>query len=175
MKRLFFTFSLFLFCLGCEKDTFDPDNPDVRKFVQQIKNGTYDCYEKGENGENLWLIMPKFTKDQIQYLIENARDTSHIPAYPFNPMSSRTPFPVGRPYSLLGECLLWSVEGIRNGTGYGSLDPYLIDTTSAIKYSGLKGSEVLIVRDLYQNWWRSYRTGDWKNMNPLQASKFRWQ
>jgi len=38
-----------------------PNNPEVEKFVQQLKNGTYDYYEKGENGEDLWLLIPNFS------------------------------------------------------------------------------------------------------------------
>ena len=153
MKKFLFITILTLFCFGCEKNEFDPNNPDVVKFVQQLKNGTYDCYEKGENGEKLWLIMPNFTKDHIQSLIDFSKDTSHINNFPINPISSRTPFPKDRDYFILGECLLWTVEGIRNGSGFGSLDPYLIDTTLMEEFKELKGSGILIVRDSFQVWW----------------------
>ena len=99
-KRLLFAL-LTLFCISCEKDEIDLDNPDVQKFVQQIKSGTYNLYEKGENGEDLWLQMPNFTKNNIQALIELSQDTTHIAKYPLNPISSRTPFPSGREYLIL--------------------------------------------------------------------------
>ena len=67
--------------------------------------------------------MPNFTERHIQSLIDFSKDTSHIATYPFNPISSRTSFPYGRNHCILGECLLWTVEGIKNGYGYGSLDP----------------------------------------------------
>ena len=176
MQKLLFITVLTLFCIGCEKDEFDIANPDVEKFVQQIKTGTYNCYEKGENGENLWLQMPKFTKNHIQSLIDFSKDTSHITSFPFNPISSRTPFPFGREYCILGECLLWTVEGIRNDFGYGSLEPYLIDTAiiESEKYKGLRGTEILIVRDFYNDWWTSFKDKDWKDKNPLENTSYRW-
>ena len=176
MKNLLFITILTLFCISCEKDEFNIDNPDVKKFVQQIKNGTYSCYEKGENGENLWLLMPKFREKHIQSLIDFSKDTSHITNFPFNPISSRTPFPFGREYCILGECLLWTVEGIRNGSGYGSLDPYLIDTaiTESERFKGLKSNEILIVRDVYKDWWNNFKNKDWENKNPLEETSYRW-
>jgi hypothetical protein len=112
MRKLPFIAILVILCFGCEKDKFDIDNPDVEIFVKQLKNGTYDCYEKGETGENLWLLMPKFTRSHIPSLIAFAKDTTHITNYPINPISSRRPFPQGREYFILSECLLWTVEGM---------------------------------------------------------------
>jgi hypothetical protein len=176
MRKLSFITILILLCIGCEKDKFDIDNPDVEIFVKQLKNGTYNCYEKGENGENLWLLMPKFTRSHIQSLIDFSKDTSHITNFPINPISSRRPFPEGREYFILSECLLWTVEGIRNGYGYGSLDPFLIDTTMAEneRFKGLKSNEILIVRDIYKNWWNNYKDNDWKDINPLGETSYRW-
>lgn len=177
MKKLFFITLLPLLCIGCEKEKFDLDNPNVAVFVKQLKNGTYNCYEKGENGENLWLLMPKFTQNHISSLIEFAKDTSHISDFPTNPISSRPPFPAGRDYFILGECLLWTVEGIRNGHGYGSLDPFLIDTSldESESYKGLTSDGVLIVRDIYKNWWNNHKDSDWRqDKNPLEETSYRW-
>jgi hypothetical protein len=176
MKKLSLITILILLCFGCEKDKFDIDNPNVEIFVKQLKNGTYGCYEKGENGENLWLLMPKFTRSHIQSLIDFSKDTSHITNFPINPISSRRPYPEGREYFILGECLLWTVEGIRNGYGYGSLDPFLINTafTESVRYKGLKSNEILIVRDIYKNWWDNYKDSDWKDINPLGETSYRW-
>jgi hypothetical protein len=176
MRRLSFIAILMLLCIGCEKDKFDIDNPNVEIFIKQLKNGTYDYYEKGENGENLWLLMPKFTRSHIQSLIDCSKDTSHITNFPINPISSRTPFPEGREYFILGECLLWTVEGIRNGYGYGSLDPFLIDTalTESERLKGLKCIEILIVRDIYKDWWNNFKDNDWEDINPLGETSYRW-
>jgi hypothetical protein len=176
MRKLSFIAILILLCIGCEKDKFDINNPDVAVFVKQLKNGTYDCYEKGETGENLWLLMPKFTRSHIPSLIAFAKDTSHIAQFPINLISSRRPYPEGREYFILGECLLWTVEGIRNGYGYGSLDPFLIDTalTESERLKGLKCIEILIVRDIYKNWWNNFKDNDWKDKNPLEETSYRW-
>ncbi len=176
MKKLVLIALFPLLWISCEKDEFNIDHPDVEKFVHQVKNGTYTCYEKGENGENLWLQMPKFTKDHIQSLIDFSTDTSHITNFPVNPISSRTPFPIGRDYYILGECLLWTVEGIRNGSGYGSLDPYLIDLDrdESERYKGLKGIDIHLVSGIYEDWWNNYKDKDWKNKYPLEGTSYVW-
>ena len=176
MKNNLFFIILILSSFGCEKDKFDVHNPNVERFVNQIKSGTYSCYEKGENGENLWLIMPEFTEEHIQALIELSEDTTHITNYPFNPVSSRTPYPTGRDYCILGECLLWTVEGIRNDFGYGSLAPYLVDTskTENVRYDGLNCDEILIVRDNYLDWWNNNKNKNWKEIYPLKETNYIW-
>jgi len=176
MKKIIFSTILILLCISCEKEEFDIKNPDVDIFVRQIKSGTYDCYEKGEDGENLWLIMPKFTQSDIQSLINYSKDTTHITDFPVNPMSSRRPFPEGREYFVLGECLLWIVEGIRNDQGFGSLDPFLIDTSKieSERFMGLKSYEILMVRDLYKDWWKIFKDNNWQEKNPLEGTSYRW-
>lgn len=59
-KRIVFiiTASLFL-AIGCKKDDFDLNDPDVEIFVNQLKSGKYDKYEKG----NEILIVRDFYKD----------------------------------------------------------------------------------------------------------------
>lgn len=176
MKKLLVFVFLALILISCNDNEFDISNPDVGIFVEQLKNGSYNKYEKGENGENLWLQMPKFNETHIQSLINLAKDTTHITYFPINPISSRTPFPQGREYFIIGECLLWTVEGIRNQYGFGSLDPYLIDKSldESVRYRGLLGDEILGVRELYVNWWNSYRNSYWKIKNPLEGTSYTW-
>jgi hypothetical protein len=171
MKKLCLLLMIIAFFTDFQKQTFGLNNPDVGKFVQQIKDGTYNNYKKGEKGENLWLLMPKFTKVHIQSLIDLAQDTTSIKNFPLNPISSGTPFSYDRQYIILGECLLWIVEGIRKSREYGSLNPVLRDTTNN---KGLKGFEVLKVRDAYQIWWRTYANSDWQQQNPLKNTPYRW-
>ncbi len=118
--------------------------------------------------------MPKFSEKHIQSLIDFSKDTAHITNFPLNPISSRTPFSFGRDYHILGECLLWTVEGIRNGSGYDSLSPCLIDATliENERVKGLNGAEIHIVRDLYKNWWNNNK--DWEHSNPLENSTYVW-
>lgn len=176
MKKLLFLTLISAFLFSCDKEDFDIHNPDVESFVQLLKDGTYDDFAIGEAGENLWLTMPAFAEDHIAALLEQAEDTTHISDFPINPISSRTPHPQDRDYFILSECLLWIVEGVRNGTGYGSLDPYLIDNAKdeAIRYKGLSGKEILEARDLYQTWWNTNKDGDWESVNPLGDSSVRW-
>lgn len=174
MKNFLIIAILTVFCTSCEKDEFDFDNPNVEKFVHQIKSGTYSSYAKGENGVNLWLIMPKFSEKHIQSLIDFSKDTTHISNFPLNPISSRNAYSFGRDYHILGECLLWTVEGIRNGSGYGSLNPCLIDATLIESEKGLNGAEILIIKDIYKNWWNDFKEKDWVHSNPLENSTYVW-
>jgi len=176
MSRFTFILFIMLFCFSCQKEKFDINDPDVGIFVAQLKSGTYNCHEIGGNGENLWLIMPKFTKAHIQSLMDFSKDTSGIEDFPVNPISSRSPFPLGREYYILGECLLWTIEGIRNGNGYGSLDPYLIDTAKPeeVRYKGLSKAEILIVRSYYLEWWKSFKNDNWQDIHPLAETSWKW-
>lgn len=176
MKKLLFIVFMTFFCIRCEKEKLDIENPDVEIFVKQLKNGTYAYFEKGEKGENLWLLMPKFTMNHIQSLIDFSKDTSHIAVFPTNPFSSRKPLPDGREYYVLGECLLWIIEGIRHDSGYGSLDPYLIDVSKPEneRFKGLNGDKIRIVSDLYKDWWNNFKDKAWRDKNPLAETSYRW-
>jgi len=176
MKKIYFVIFLSILCTGCTKDKFNLNKPDVDLFVKQLKNGTYNLWEKGEKGENLWLLMPAFNPGHISALLEHAKDTSHINEFPINPISSRRPFPEGREYFILSECLLWIVEGIRNGYGYGSLDPYMIDTSliDSERFKGLRCNDILIVRDIYKEWWDTLKDDVWQSKDPLEETSYRW-
>jgi hypothetical protein len=166
-----------IFCfvmVGCKKEEFDIDKPNVAVFVNQIKAETYSIYELDKNGEKLWLKMPKFTKSHIPALLILAEDTTHVNIFPTNPLSSRNPFPEGRDYFILGECLLWTVEGVRNETGYGSLDPYLVNHTDPNNLKALKGIDILSVRERYRNWWDNYKDSNWKTIDPLEGTIYNW-
>ena len=130
MKNLIIFTVLALFFMSCEKDDLNIENPDVKKFIQQIRNGTYDKYELDENGEKLWTKMPNLKEEHIPLLIEHAIDTTEITPwehFPLNPISSIPPYRIveGKTYILLGEYLLWCVEGIIEGNIFASLTPIL--------------------------------------------------
>jgi hypothetical protein len=172
MKKLLLLLFLPLFlCLGCEKEEFDLLNPTVDMFVKKLKDGTYDFFEEQ------MLIMPNFDERHIQKLIDLSRDTIRIPVFPVNPISSGTPFPEGRDYFILGECLLWTVEGIRNEMKYGSLSPFLIDLSldEIESAKGLTNKQILQVRELYIDWWSRLKDKDWKASNPLDGTTIRWK
>ena len=175
MRKLILLSIYTIFAVSCETGEFDFDNPDVEEFVNQIKSGEYDYYEKGENGEDLWLLMPNFKDHHISSLLEFSEDTSHIELFPVNPISSLPPYPNDRQYHILGECLLWIIEGIRNGTGYGSLVPYLLDTNNMEYPKALNGEEILDVRKLYISWWSNFKDKNWKDNSPLEESSYKWR
>lgn len=160
---------------------FDVNNPDVALFVSQLKAGTYSCYRTDIYSQYLWLAMPKFTTSHIPALLEYAKDTTFIAYFPSNPASSRTPFPNGRSNFILGECLLWIVEGIRTNVAYAvypSLDPYLVDSSksSIEKLKGLTKIEILRVRELYLSWWNQSAIIPewWLTTPPLSGTTYSW-
>lgn len=174
MSRIFVLIALCMIILpGCKKGSFDINNPSVEEFIQLLKSGTYSEYERNEKGARLWLKMPAFQQHNIERLIALSKDTTHIQKFPTNPISSRTPIPYGRDYFVLGECLLWIVDGIRGGS---SLDPYLIDASKEVneRYKGVTTAEILTISDKYRLWWSSYKNGDWKGNDPLAGTSYKW-
>jgi hypothetical protein len=174
MRTLSKYFVLSVFCFACQKESFNLANPDVDLFVEQIKTGTYSFYKKGEDGKNLWLIMPEFKEQHITKLLKYAKDTTYIYKFPENPVSSLSPFPYGRNYLILGECLLSIIEGIRKGRTFPSLAPYLVVIHPEYNVSGLNGNEILSVWELYNTWWETYKNDDWNSHDPLAGTKYRW-
>jgi hypothetical protein len=165
MKTIIAILTCFVLLSSCQDD-FDLDNPNVSKFVSQLKKGTYD------GGE-----MPAFTIKHVPQLIEHATDTSHIldlSCIPVNPISSRSPVPNYRQYMILGEYLLWCTQYAINGH-FPSLDPLLVNTNEEQIRKGITAKEVLQVQEQYQKWWLLY--GDKDNpdeVQPLDGTPFRW-
>ncbi len=175
---IIFAFFLF-FCLGCEKDDFNVNNPDVEQFVQQLKKGTYDSYEFGENGEKLWTIMPNFTKKHIPLLIHLAKDTSLVSPchhFPVNPISSIPPYRIddNRECIMIGEYLLWCVEGIIENKDFASLTPILINQSYSTE-KRLNGENILEVRIIYQEWWEKNKQSENIHDFPLEETIYRWR
>ena len=50
----------------------------AKKFVKQLKNGTYNEFALAENGEKLWTLFPKFSMKDIPILLSLADDTTII-------------------------------------------------------------------------------------------------
>lgn len=178
VKKIFIlVFAIFL-CYSCAKENFNLENPNVDKFVLQLKNGTYNKFYNNENGEKVWALMPNFSKKHIPYLIEHAIDTSHITNiqhFPLNPNSSIGPFHgTTRNYIILGEYLLWCAQGVIIGATYPSLEPILLDTSLIEPYTGLNGNDILKVRQLYEDWWIDSGVVDNELTNPLIGTTFRW-
>jgi hypothetical protein len=74
---------------------------------------------------------------------------------------------------MIAEYLLWCVEGIISDNTYPSLTPILVDTNKVVER--LNGKEVLVVRNLYKDWWEEYSTTG-KTINlPLEGTVFHWR
>jgi hypothetical protein len=179
MNNLIIFTVLTLFCMSCEKDDFNIENPNVEKFVQQIKNGTYDKYELNENGEKLWTKMPNFKKEHIPLLIEHALDTTKITPwehFPLNPINSIPPYRIveGKSYIMLGEYFLWCVEGIIEGNTFASLTP-ILKNQNYREDERLNGKEILEVGKLYQDWWKENSRIVGTNKLPLEGTAYRWK
>ncbi len=171
MKQLILLIVAFM-CLACSKDSFDFQNPDPARFVEQLKKGTYNYYELGEKGEKLWPKMPSFQQNDIPLLVQVAKDTSMIcpcDHFPVNPASSVPPYRVkyGKACMMMGEYLLWCVEAVIAQRKFASLIPYLEDTSHP-EPTRLTGKQIWIVREMYLKW----RDGD---QSPLISTNYRWR
>lgn len=179
MKQTILIILTVFMCFGCT-DNFDLGNPNVKQFVLQLKDGSYNEYYKGEDGEKLWTKFPKFTMKDIPLLIESAKDTTLINPYnhfPVNPISSIPPYRTNENSKsgiMLGEYLLWSVETIINNGEYPSLTPLLGQEKNS-QQTGLTGKEILAVREKYQNWWNDYGKNGNLNVLPLSGTAYWWR
>ncbi|KOH42674.1 DUF4943 family protein [Sunxiuqinia dokdonensis] len=180
MKNLIIFGALTLFCMSCEKEDSNFGNPDVEQFVQQIKDGTYNKYEFGKNGETLWTTMPSFGNEHIDLLLDFANDTSQIcpcDHFPINPISSVPPYRKNddQVCIMVGEYLLWCIEGVIEGKTYASLTPILRKNGSHFEAERLSGKEILQVRKIYLEWWEEYSNSSNFKRLPLDETAYRWR
>ncbi len=152
---------------SCQKNKFKMSNPDVRQFVKLVKNGQY--FDKAG------YELPDFSWAHLPQLLTCLNDTSVINIFPTNPISSAYTHP-----KILNECLLWTIDGIRLGNKYPSLEPFLIDTTaySAVTgYTRLTGKKLVEIAALYIKWYTTYTqnpTEQLKKINILADTPYRW-
>ena len=93
-------------------------------------------------------------------------------------MVAGSSLPPSRDYYILGEGLLWIVEGLRRGVSYGSMYPYLIkiDDENSDGFRVLNGEEVLEVHRLYVDWWESLNSSSASVVHePLRFSDYFWR
>jgi hypothetical protein len=153
--------------LCCKKDTFDLHNPDVDQFVKIVKDGNYF--------EEIGYELPDFTMKHIERLLYYSQDTSQIEEFPSNPLSSKYTTP-----KILGECLLWTIDGIRFENKYPSLEPCLIDTSNLIEstgYSRISAQQLIELAKLYISWWTEYKSNPseiLKTKNILENTTYSW-
>jgi Domain of unknown function (DUF4943) len=168
MKAKLFFLNLGLIGLiitSCQND-FDLNNPDVDQFVGLLKTGTYF----NKVGDQL----PNFKIYQIDRLTFYLKDTSVIKMFPVNPISSMLTAP-----KILNECLLWTIDGIRLGRKYPSLEPCLKDTSrsKSTGYRRLSGKELIAVSEIYTTWYNEYKRNPSETLrvkNLLKTNALRW-
>ncbi|MCR4764560.1 MAG: DUF4943 domain-containing protein [Bacteroidaceae bacterium] len=156
--------------VSCTDDTLDVENPDVDLFVKQLKDGALAV-----NEETGTVIMPQFTVDDIESLLNYAEDLSEIPSFPLAPVSYLAG---GKPR--LGECVLWVIESIRLGHN-ASLGCRMV-RNDAVNYEGiyfLTDEQVLDAAAFYRRWWTNEQhAGGFSVLDtaaePLAGSDYRW-
>lgn len=173
MKKTFTVLGMVLLlitCLeGCNSGEMDYDNPDIDLFVKQLKEGTYKTTDK--NGV---VVVPHFIEEDIPALLEYAEDLTIIPSFP-------SVYNMNNGKIRLGECMLWIVELIRQGTPP-SLGCKMV-LANAVNYEAmyfLTDQEVLDAVAFYRRWWegRKYPKTAWTidpcYDEPLCGSGYRW-
>lgn len=152
---------------SCQKNNFKMSNPDTGRFIKMLKSGQY--FDK------IGYELPVFSLAHIPQLLTYLDDTSIISQFPTNPLSSAYTNP-----KILNECLLWTIDGIRLGNKYPSLEPCLLDTTTysaTTGYTRVQGKKLIEVAALYIKWYEEYTktpTEQFKKINILAGTPYRW-
>lgn len=169
LVMLCMAFSLMVSLVGCSSEEMDYNNPDVGLFVKQLKAGTYNVTnEKGV------VEVPHFTEKDIPSLLKYADDLTIIPSFPsvYNTNNGKI---------RLGECMLWVIESIRQGTPP-SMGCKMV-LANAENYEAiyfLTDDEVLDAVDCYRHWWEERKlpktrwTIDPCYDEPLCGTGYRW-
>jgi len=170
MKTRLFIIGLSLIWLmgtSCQKDEFNMKNPDVDQFVSILKSGNYF--------EEVGYELPVFTNNHIESLLFYLKDTTNLNVFPSNPLSSKYTNP-----KRLNECLFWTIDGIRFGNKYPSLEPCLIDTSMHSELTGYKrvsGKKLIEISNLYINWYDEYMknpTETLKKKRLFENTPYKW-
>ncbi len=166
MDMLFWRIIVSIMLLSCSKE--EVFNADVESYIKQVKHGEYNAN-----------YLPEFSPQEIPILLNAANDFSTINTFPINPISSYAPTRF-----TVGECLLWTIEHIRMHydsynacNGFPSFIPELKDTTdfNSIKLDTAQLNEAY---GLYRSWWGENKLrdfNDFRKINPLEKSKYRWK
>ena len=169
------TFKTFIICiffvsfLSCDKnDTEDLNNVTVDKYVEDLRNGTYDSFE-----------LPEFTYKDIAALLEYRDETQIITDFPVNMISS-----FAMPECSLGMYILWTIESIR---AVAIDSEYLIGRFPSQNPIVQKREEPFTMEDgieiqeiiskSYFDWWNSNSNKEFiefKEIDPLINTEYRW-
>jgi len=170
MKAKLLVISLVILLLmgaSCKKDEFDMKNPEVDQFVSLVKSGNYF--------ETVGYELPDFSEKHMERLLFYVKDTTSINEFPTNPVSSKYTNP-----KILNECILWTIEGIRQGDKYPSLEPCLIDQSTysaSTGYPRLSGKKLIEISKLYTSWFSDYQKNPSETLrkkNLFENTYYRW-
>lgn len=142
-------------------------NPDVDQFVRILKSGNY--FEK------VGYDLPDFSEKQMERLLSYLKDTTIINEFPTHPLSSKYTNP-----KILNECLFWTIDGIRLGNKYPSLEPCLVDTSTYSDLTGyprVSGKKLIEISNWYINWYIEYKknpTETMKKKDLFENTPYKW-
>lgn len=158
---------IWLMATSCQKDEFDMKSPDVDQFVRILKSGNY--FDK------VGYDLPDFSEKQIERLLSYLKDTSIINEFPTHPLSSKYTNP-----KILNECLFWTIDGIRLGNKFPSLEPCLVDTSTYSDLTGyprVSGKKLIEISNWYINWYNEYKknpTETMKKKDLFENTPYKW-
>lgn len=160
--------------MGCAKTKFKKaetiDYSNVEIYVELLKNGKYDT-----------MGFPPFTFKDIPELLRYRNNNRIIANFPINPVSSFAGYDCK-----LGVYILWTIESIRTAANnkermflkFPSQNPILAkrDPDKLIRVYDDASHE--IAAKAYFDWWNNNITnksfGDFKHIDPLEKTDYRW-
>lgn len=175
MKKNIFLFAL-LFGIGfllvqCSNDDDRTDTADVKRFVQQIKSGTFQQQDPEVDAAGL----PAFKVADIPELLRFAEDNTPIKGFPSLYISS-----VSSEYYRQSQCLIWIVERIRTGE-YPSLTPKILKKENNEVTEVTDPIEIGLVVQKYKDWWKKVESEQLEmsfgyfSHDPLDGTPYMWQ
>lgn len=175
MKKNIFLFTLLLgigfLLVQCSNDDYKTDTADVKRFVQQIKNGTFQQQSAEVDAAGL----PLFSVSDIPELLRFAEDNTPIKGFPSLYISS-----VSSEYYRQSQCLIWIVEKIRIGE-YPSLSPRILKKENNEIIEVTDPIEIGLVVQKYKDWWKKVESEQLEmsfgyfSHNPLDGTPYMWQ
>lgn len=164
LRTIVMLFMMFVVFFSCRFEELDLQNPDPDLFVKLIKNSTFHR-DDGNIDE-----LPDFKLKHIKKLMGYIDDGSAVDFFPVNPLSSKYTDP-----KILNECLMWTIDGIRYGKKYPSLEPCLMDT---LTYMRITDNERKALATKYKSWHDEYTKNPsetLKKKNLLEGTTYKWQ
>ena len=153
---------------GCNGEEMDQNNPDVSVFVKQLKAGKY----KMQNEKGV-VEVPHFAEKDIPDLLKYAEDLTIIPSFP-------SVYNMNNGKIRLGECMLWTIEYIRQGTPPSLGCKMVLANAENYEPIYFLTDEEVLDAACYRRWWeeRKYPKTRWSidpcYDEPLCGTGYRW-